>query len=306
MQDAPTTEGLRSRRIDCVMPPSYKINTRMTLKTLLQQNKPLIMGILNLTPDSFSDGGSHTDRGAAVRFALQMVREGADIIDVGGESTRPGSKPVAAVEQIRRVEGVIAALRKTLPAGIPISVDTTRSEVAEAAIDAGASVLNDVRAGRDDDEMFRLAARKKIPLILMHMQGTPMTMQENPHYENVVLGIRSFLLERADLARQAGVAKDHILIDPGIGFGKTKEHNRQLMVNLKVFVDTGYPVLLGASRKRFLGAINQEEEPRNLVGATCATTVLGVQAGVRIFRVHDVRANRQAADVAFFVRPGSG
>jgi dihydropteroate synthase len=275
----------------------------MTLKILLQRDKPLIMGILNLTPDSFSDGGSHTDRGNAVHFALQMVREGADIIDVGGESTRPGSKPVAAAEQIRRVESVIAALRKTLPDEIPISIDSTRSEVAGAAVDAGASILNDVSAGRDDDEMFRLAASKNLPLILMHMQGSPATMQQNPHYDDVVAEIRSFLLERAELARQAGVPKNTIVIDPGIGFGKTKAHNRQLMANLKAFVDTGYPVLLGASRKRFLGAINQEIEPRKLVGATCATTVLGVQAGVRIFRVHDVMANRQAADVAFYVRP---
>ncbi|MCI0652949.1 MAG: dihydropteroate synthase [Methylococcaceae bacterium] len=277
----------------------------MTLKTLLGKNKPLIMGILNLTPDSFSDGGSHTDRGNAVHFALRMVREGADIIDVGGESTRPGSQRIAAAEQIRRVESVIAALRKTLPGEIPISIDTTRSEVAEAAIEAGASLLNDVRAGRDDDEMFQLAAKKNLPLILMHMQGTPLTMQQNPHYDDAVAEIRSFLLERADLARQAGVAKDAILIDPGIGFGKTHEHNRLLMANLKVFVDTGYPVLLGASRKRFLGAINREEEPCNLVGATCATTVLGVQAGVRVFRVHDVMPNRQAADVAHYVRTES-
>ncbi|MGH8474564.1 MAG: dihydropteroate synthase [Methylococcales bacterium] len=272
----------------------------MTLKTRLLQNKPLIMGILNLTPDSFSDGGSHTDRGNAVHFALQMVREGADIIDVGGESTRPGSQPIATSEQIRRVENVIAALRKTLPSEIPISIDTTRSEVAEAAIEAGASILNDVRAGRDDERMLRLAARKNLPLILMHMQGTPLTMQENPQYDNVVAEVKSFLLERADLARQAGVAADSILIDPGIGFGKTQEHNRQLMANLKVFVDTVYPVLLGASRKRFLAAINRDEVPRNLVGATCATTVLGVQAGVRIFRVHDVMPNRQAADVAHY------
>lgn len=272
----------------------------MTLKTLLQQNKPLIMGILNLTPDSFSDGGSHTDRGNAVHFALQMVREGADIIDVGGESTRPGSRPVDPAEQIRRVEGMIAALRKTLPAGVPISIDTTRSEVAGAAIEAGASIINDVRAGRDDEKMFRLAAQRNLPMILMHMQGIPLTMQENPHYDDIVAEVRSFLLERAELALEFGVSSDHIVIDPGIGFGKTKEHNRQLMMNLKAFVDTGYPVLLGASRKRFLGAVNQEEEPRNLVGATCATTVLGVQAGVRIFRVHDVMPNRQAADVAFF------
>ena len=264
------------------------------------------MGVLNLTPDSFSDGGSHTDRGSAVHFALQMVREGADMIDVGGESTRPGSNPVTPEEQIRRVESVISALRKTLPDEILISIDTTRAEVAEAAIDSGASILNDVRAGRDDNAMFLLAARNKLPLILMHMQGTPLTMQQNPHYDDVVGEIRAFLLERADLAQQAGVAKSNIIIDPGIGFGKTMEHNRLLMANLDVFADTGYPVLLGASRKRFLGAINREEQPRNLVGATCATTVLGVQAGVRIFRVHDVLANKQAADVAYYVqRDGS-
>ncbi|MGR9106899.1 MAG: dihydropteroate synthase [Gammaproteobacteria bacterium] len=276
----------------------------MTLKALLQHDKPLIMGILNLTPDSFSDGGSHTERGNAVHFALQMVREGADIIDVGGESTRPGSKPIAAAEQIRRVEAVIAALRKTLPPEIPISIDTTQSEVAEAAVEAGASILNDVRAGRDDSGMFELAAKKNLPLVLMHMQGTPLTMQDNPHYEDVVTEVRSFLLGRAEAARAAGVAEETIVIDPGIGFGKTKEHNRQLMASLKDFVETGFPVLLGASRKRFLAAINQEEDPRNLVGATCATSVLGVQAGVRIFRVHDVLANRQAADVAYYLRPG--
>ena len=275
----------------------------MTLSTLLQQERPLIMGILNLTPDSFSDGGSHADRGNAVHFALQMVRDGADIIDVGGESTRPGAKSVSVAEQIRRVEGVIASLRKTLPQEVPISIDTTYSEVAEAAVEAGASILNDVRAGRDDEHMFGLAARKQLPLILMHMQGTPLTMQENPTYADVVGEIRSFLLERALLAQAAGIEKDSIVIDPGLGFGKAYEHNKKIMENLKAFVETGYPVMLGASRKRFLGTINREQEPRNLVGATCATTVLGVQAGVRIFRVHDVIANRQAADVADSICP---
>ena len=261
------------------------------------------MGILNLTPDSFSDGGSHVDRGNAVHFALQMVRDGADIIDVGGESTRPGAKPVSASEQIRRVESVIASLRKTLPSGVPISIDTTCSEVAEAAVEAGASILNDVSAGRDDDGMFQLAARKQLPFILMHMQGTPLTMQKNPIYSDVVGEITSFLMERACLAQDKGIEKDSIVIDPGLGFGKTYEHNKKIMENLKCFVDTGYSVLLGASRKRFLGMINPEEEPKNLLGATCATTVLGVQAGVRIFRVHDVIANRHAADVANAIRP---
>lgn len=273
----------------------------MTLKTLLRKNTPVIMGILNLTPDSFSDGGSHTDRGNAVQFALQMVRDGADIIDVGGESTRPDAKPVPAAEQIRRVESVIVALRKTLPPEVPVSIDTSRSEVAAAAVNAGASILNDVRAGRDDDTIFQLAAKKDLPLILMHMQGTPPTMQQNPQYGDVVTEIRSFLLERAAIAQQAGVSKDNIIIDPGIGFGKTKDHNMQLMANLKTFVDTGYPVMLGTSRKRFLGSISRETQPHNLLGATCATTVLGVQAGVQIFRVHDVMANRQAADVAGYV-----
>jgi dihydropteroate synthase len=271
----------------------------MNLQTLLRRDKPLIMGILNLTPDSFSDGGSHTDRGNAVQFALKMVREGADIIDVGGESTRPGSTRVSSTEQIRRVESVISSLRKTLPAEIPISIDTTRSEVAHAAVNAGASILNDVTAGCDDNQMFSLSADKNIPLVLMHMQGTPQTMEHDPSYDDVVEEISSFLVQQARQAEQAGVSKRNIIIDPGIGFGKTRNHNMELMANLKSFVDIGYPVLLGASRKRFLGSISKETEARNLVGATCATTVLGVQAGVRIFRVHDVLPNRQAADVAF-------
>ena len=273
----------------------------MTLQDLLQQDRPLMMGILNLTPDSFSDGGSHTERGTAVQFALQMVREGADIIDVGGESTRPGSERISSKEQIRRVADIIAALRKTLPVEVLISIDTTLSEVANIAVEAGATILNDVRAGRDDNAMFKLAAEKGLPIILMHMQGTPQTMQNNPHYENPVDDIKDFLLERADAAQQAGIAEYNIVIDPGIGFGKTKEHNLQLMKNLDAFVATGYPVLLGTSRKRFLGAVSKEKNPKQLVGATCASTVIGVQAGVQIFRVHDVMPNRQAAAVARIV-----
>ena len=273
----------------------------MTLLDLLQQNRPLMMGILNLTPDSFSDGGSHTERGTAVQFALQMVREGADIIDVGGESTRPGSERVKPEEQIRRVADIIAALRKTLPEHVLISIDTTLSEVARIAVDAGAAILNDVRAGRDDDSMFKLAAEKQLAIILMHMQGTPQTMQKSPRYDNAVTDIKTFLLERAEAAQLAGIPKSNIVIDPGIGFGKTKEHNLQLIANLAAFVATGYPVLLGASRKRFLTAISKDTDPSKLVGATCASTVIGVNAGVQIFRVHDVMPNRQAAEVAAFI-----
>ncbi len=269
----------------------------MNLQDLLHQHRPLIMGILNLTPDSFSDGGSHTDRGRAVRHALQMVEEGADIIDVGGESTRPDAQRVKPAEQIRRVRDIIEALRNTLPEKVLISIDTTWAEVAEAALDAGASILNDVRAGRDDDDMFRLAAKRDLPIILMHMLGTPQTMQENPSYDDVVTDIVNFLLQRADEAMAAGVRKDNIVIDPGIGFGKTKEHNLTLMQHLEDFVATGFPVLLGTSRKRFMGAICRETDPGKLIGATCATTAVGVQAGVQIFRVHDVLPNRQAAEL---------
>ncbi len=276
----------------------------MSLKELLDQKRPLIMGVLNLTPDSFSDGGSHTNRGRAVHHALQMVQEGADIIDVGGESTRPDSERVSPEEQIRRVVDVIKSLRTTLPRHIPISIDTTWSAVASAALDAGASIINDVRAGRDDNDMFTLSAERDLPIILMHMLGTPQTMQDNPHYEHAVTDIRDFLLERADVALQCGVKRENIIIDPGIGFGKTREHNLQLMAGLSEFVATGFPVLLGTSRKRFMGAICAETEPRELVGATCATTAMGVMAGVQIFRVHDVKPNRQAADVTHAICKG--
>jgi len=273
----------------------------MTLQRVLKDNRPIIMGILNLTPDSFSDGGSYTEKGRAVCFALQMVREGADIIDVGGESTRPDSQRVSPEEQLRRVVEIVAALRQTLPANIPVSIDTTWSEVARAAVSAGASIINDVRSGRDDEGIFELAAEKNLPIVLMHMQGTPQTMQVNPSYEDVVKEVKDFLLERCEKAQKMGVPKENLIIDPGIGFGKTLEHNIELMANLGEFSSTGYPVMLGASRKRFMGAICAGAEPKDLIGATCATTTLGVQAGIRIFRVHDVQQNRQAADVAWAV-----
>lgn len=276
----------------------------MTLNSLLNESRPIIMGILNLTPDSFSDGGSYTDKGRAVYFASRMVKEGADIIDVGGESTRPNAQKIPAQEQLRRVIGVIESLRQTLPARIPISIDTSNAEVARKAVEAGASIINDVRSGRDDEGIFKLAAEKELPIILMHMQGTPQTMQDNPQYDDVVREIQDFLLERSTHAMQVGVPKKNIIIDPGIGFGKTREHNLTLLANLKQFTSLGFPVLLGASRKRFLGDICATPNPQDLVGATCTTTTLGQQAGVRIFRVHDVQPNRQAADMTWAVQSG--
>jgi len=264
--------------------------------------KPLIMGILNVTPDSFSDGGQFDETQPAVKHALDMMYEGADIIDVGGESTRPGSERINADEQILRVAETIKSIRDIALEEIEISIDTTLSEVAEAAIDAGASIINDVTAGTEDPQILELAADKDAPIILMHMQGNPQTMQSNPVYDDVVEDVRAYLLDRVETAMAAGVKQENIAIDPGIGFGKTQEHNMQLMARLDRFVDTGLPVLLGASRKRFMGAICEGVEAHELVGATCATTVAGVNAGVQMFRVHDVRPNRQAANVAWAMK----
>ncbi|MHB1155963.1 MAG: dihydropteroate synthase [Phycisphaerales bacterium] len=268
---------------------------------------PIIVGILNLTPDSFSDGGRHADTDAAVSAAHRMIADGADILDLGGESTRPGAGRIDADEQIRRVIPVIEQIRsKPTPSGrgVRLSIDTTLTAVARAALDAGATIINDISAGldpRNDVPMFQLAAERDVPIVLMHMLGEPATMQADPRYTNVVTEVREFLLRRAGAALAAGVKKENIILDPGLGFGKTTEHNLRLLAHLGDFVNAGYPVLLGASRKRFLGEITGVADPAQRVAATCAATVIGVMAGVRYFRVHDVAENRHAADVTFSV-----
>jgi dihydropteroate synthase len=273
-------------------------------------DRPRIMGILNVTPDSFSDGGMHAGSQDALSHALRMLDEGADIIDVGGESTRPGSQRVAVDEQIRRTAAAVAAIVRRRPEAV-ISIDTTRSEVARRALDEGALIINDVAAGRDDPAILQLAAGRGVPIILMHMLGRPATMQADPRYDDVVGEVQAFLLDRAAEAMRAGVPRAQIVIDPGIGFGKTRDHNLTLIAHLDRLAATGYPVLLGTSRKRFMGSIctpatgpaaGTPPPPTDLVGATCATTALGVAAGVRLFRVHDVKPNRQAADVAWALR----
>lgn len=263
---------------------------------------PLIMGILNLTPDSFSDGGRYLAPEQALAHGLRMAEEGADIIDVGGESTRPGAERVPAAEQCRRVLEVIRALRAQLPDGVRISIDTSLGEVATAAVRAGADMLNDVSAGRDDPGIFALAANRGLPLVLMHMRGTPRTMQEAPRYDDVVEEVRQFLLGRVRAAVAAGVPEEQLVLDPGIGFGKTVEHNLALLRGLRRLTTLGCPLLLGASRKRFMQAACGTVAGAELVGATCATTALGVWQDVRIFRVHDVRANRQAAALSWRLR----
>jgi dihydropteroate synthase len=267
------------------------------------------MGILNVTPDSFSDGGRHNALELAVSHGLILAGEGADIIDIGGESTRPGSQRVDAREQQRRVIDVIRQLRLQFDAmgpfgrRIAISVDTTLSPVAAAALEAGADMLNDISAGLDDPAMLTLAADRQVPIVLMHMQGQPATMQQNPQYADVVAEVIAHLQSRTAAAIAAGIPASQIIHDPGIGFGKTREHNLTLLAALDRFVALRHPVLLGTSRKRFMGSLCTTADgtlpsPRDLLGATCATTALGVARGVQIFRVHDVKPNRQAADVA--------
>lgn len=274
----------------------------MVDRAVLNYSRPLMMGILNVTPDSFSDGGRHASPSAACEHALAMAAQGAGIIDVGGESTRPGSLPVSDAEQIARVIPVIRELQGRLPPGVCISIDTRSAVVAEAALEAGASMLNDVSAGLGDSRLLGLAADSGAYLVLMHMQGEPATMQDNPEYGDVVEDVRAFLLRRATRAVESGVSEERLVIDPGIGFGKRRGHNLQLLAALPQFVATGFPVLLGTSRKRFMGSLCGTGEPRELLPATVATTALGVMAGVSIFRVHDVAENRQAADIAAAIR----
>ena len=269
--------------------------------------RPLIMGILNMTPDSFSDGGDYCSYDDAIRHAGGMLKEGADIIDVGGESTRPGSKTVPTAEQLRRVMPVIQGLNELAKNnegnGSPfaISLDTQSSGVAEEGLNSGVSIINDVSAGCSDFRIFSVVAHFDAHIVLMHMQGTPETMQVNPSYQNVTEEVTDFLCRRIDAAISAGIKANRIILDPGIGFGKSRDHNLVLLANLDRIVSLGYPVVLGTSRKRFMGSLMKVEHPSELLGATAATTALGVAAGVRIFRVHDVKANRQAADISLAI-----
>jgi dihydropteroate synthase len=255
------------------------------------------MGILNVTPDSFSDPGEFFDPEKAVSHAMHMLDEGAGIIDVGGESTRPGSDPVPPEEELRRVVPVIREILSERPDTI-ISIDTYRAATAEAALEAGAGMINDVTAMRGDERMPSLMAEAKRPVILMHMKGEPKTMQNDPRYDDVAREVGDFLSERAEAAISAGVSSEHITLDPGIGFGKTLSHNLLLLKNLEDIVDIGFRVLIGASRKGFIGKLTSEDDAGGRVFGTVATSVLAYERGVRLFRVHDVRANKDALEVA--------
>jgi dihydropteroate synthase len=245
----------------------------------------IVMGVLNVTPDSFSDGGEFFDTQKAVEHGLKMAADGAAIIDVGGESTRPGAEPVSTKQQIERVVPVIEALCEKI--AIPVSIDTYNVDVAKAALDAGAVIINDITA-LSDEVMAELAAEREVPVVLMHMQGTPATMQTEPKYDDVVGEVLEFLLGLAKFAERFGIPRQQIFIDPGIGFGKTMEHNLLLLKNIDKLVDTDYRVLVGASRKSFIGNITGRKNPAERIFGTAATVALCAAANVSIVRVHDV------------------
>ena len=261
---------------------------------------PLIMGVLNVTPDSFSDGGEYLQRDAAVKWGLEMMGQGADIIDIGGESTRPGSAPVPQAEQIQRVLPVIEELVSR--GDKPISIDTSSSEVARRSLAAGASIVNDVSAGRADAGMFELLAEAGCPVVLMHMQGSPADMQLEPSYEDVVGQITAFLAKAIERATSAGVHRDRIIIDPGIGFGKTVAHNLEILANLEKLACLNRPILVGTSRKSFIGRVLGVESPAERIWGTAATVALAVAAGAHILRVHDVAQMRQVAQMAHAIK----
>jgi dihydropteroate synthase len=254
-----------------------------------------VMGIVNVTPDSFSDGGLFLEAEAAVEHGLALAAEGADILDVGGESTRPGAAPVDAAEEQRRVLGVVEAL---VAAGRRVSIDTTKLAVARAALDAGATVVNDVSAFRFDPALAELVAERDVDCCLMHMRGDPRTMQRDPRYDDVVGAVRAFLEERLAFAVSRGVAEERVWLDPGIGFGKTVEHNLELLRRLDEIVAIGRPVVVGTSRKSFLGRLTGGRAEHERLPGTIATNVLALERGAGVFRVHDVAAVVDALKVA--------
>jgi len=253
----------------------------------------LIMGIVNVTPDSFSDGGLHLDPRSAVAYGRELLAEGAGLLDVGGESTRPGAEPVGVEEELRRVMPVVEGL-----AGARVSIDTTKLAVAQAAVAAGASLVNDVSAFRGEPALAGFVADAGLDCCLMHMAGEPRTMQADPRYEDVVSEVKAFLEARMAFAVAEGVPEARIWLDPGLGFGKTVGHNLELLRRLDELVALGRPVLVGASRKRFLGVVTGRQDPADRAVATAAANVLAYERGARIFRVHDVAPTRDALAVA--------
>ncbi len=264
-----------------------------------QAKRVLVMGILNVTPDSFYAGGRTFDANAAIEMGLSMIEDGADILDIGGESSRPGAAPVSSQQELARILPVLEGLR--VKTSIPLSVDTTKASVAKSALRAGADIINDISALRFDPDMAETISKFGATVVLMHMQGVPQTMQQEPHYDDVVSEVRDYLLERAKVAQAAGIQPDRIILDPGIGFGKQLEHNLALLRQLPKLASCGYPVLVGLSRKSFLGQLLDLPATERLEGTIAANTV-AILGGASIIRVHDVKEGRRTADVAVCLR----
>jgi dihydropteroate synthase len=260
----------------------------------LAMDRPRIMGVINVTPDSFSDGGRFLDAGLAIAHGQALIEAGAEILDIGGESTRPGAEPVSPEEEIRRVVPVIEALRKT---GIAISIDTRHARVMAAAVAAGAKIVNDVTALTGDPDSLRVAARSGAGVVLMHMQGEPRTMQANPRYREAALDLYDYFVERLDAAEAAGLPRRRIAIDPGIGFGKAIAHNRDILNRLALLHGLGCPILLGVSRKSFIAKLSRGEDAGHRLPGSLAAALWGLKAGVQMIRVHDVAETAQAAAV---------
>lgn len=271
----------------------------------LPPDRPALMGILNVTPDSFSDGGLHFEPSAAIDAARRMVEEGADLIDVGGESTRPGSEGISLEEELRRVVPVVRAIAAD---GVTVSIDTMKPQTARAALDAGATIVNDVTA-LSNPEMIDVVADAGCIVCLMHMKGEPRTMQVSPVYDDVIREVRDYLLDRAELAVACDIPSDRIWIDPGIGFGKNLEHNLSLLRHLESFVETGYPVLVGVSRKSFIGRILRPMDPlpvEDRLEGTLAAQVVAQMKGAKIIRAHDVKQARRAIDMTAAIQIPKG
>ena len=286
----PTADTVRPRGKLVSVPMDLQVKDRR-----LAVDRPLIMGIVNVTPDSFFDGGRFYDPQQAVAHAVQLVEEGADLLDIGAESTRPGALPVDEEEEHRRLIPVVAAVAKAV--SVPIPVDTSKAAVARAAIDAGAVMINDVTALRGDTTMVEVVAKTGAGLVLMHMQGTPETMQRSPHYDDVIEDITQFLAERARFAMDRGIAHERIVLDPGIGFGKTLTHNVDLLANLDAFLQLGFPLLGGPSRKGFIGQLTRQS-PEGRAWGTAGVVALAVEHGANILRVHDVAPMKDVVTVA--------
>lgn len=285
-------------RVDVTDVPSEwqdRISAKRPSIAGLEFDQPHLMGILNVTPDSFSDGGQHADATRALKHARQMVEDGATLLDVGGESTRPGAITVPPAAEIARIEPVIRAIRAQL--SVPISVDTRKSSVAEAALKCGANLINDVSGFTYDRMLGHFCARSDLPVCIMHAQGDPETMQDDPQYDDALLDVYDFLSDQIDMLAGLGISRDRIIVDPGIGFGKSLAHNLKILNGLSLYHGLGCPILLGASRKGFIRKITGASPAAARMPGSVATALAGLEQGVQVFRVHDVAETKQALDV---------